>query len=202
MPNSPPTSFLSSCLRWILAAATLFAAWGLPVSASEEKGCEGVGFATRRASEYSPGKLKERIQSDRNDVDALIHLGIHLEEQNELSEAEALYARTILAKPDCSLGYLFAGLVRNRISSGENSRAEADIRKAVTLNPSLRMDGNVQGFLSQHPNLWGIRPVTPAAEEPWAVRQVLATANHFFVGLGVGLFLATLVFFVAGRRSA
>jgi len=177
----------------------LLAVFAPSLSAFEEKGCEDVGFAQRAPSQYSQNALKQRLERDPADVDALIHLGIYEQEHGHSSTAAALFDRAISAKPNCSLGYYFAGLIHDGLSNVERSRSEADIRKALTLNPGLRSDGNIQGYMSSHPHLWAVRPVAPVIEEPWRLSRILATANHFLIGLGLGLFMATLIYYIARR---
>jgi len=178
----------------LVLVAGIFGTTAAPsVLAQDEKGCEGVQFVKRPYSEYSPARLKQRLERDAADVDALLNLGSHEEEQGNLREAEAFFDKAIRTRPDCYLGYYFAGLIRDRLSRQELSRSEADIRKALTLNPDLRTDGNIEAYINSHRDLWGVRPVAPAVEEPWRPAVILARANHFFIGLGAGLFLGTVM---------
>jgi Tfp pilus assembly protein PilF len=170
--------------------------------AQEKKGCEGVGFAKRGSAQYSPKNLQERLKRNPSDVDALIHSGIRLEEQGELTQADALYERAINARPDCYLGYLFSGLVRERIGEEAFSGAESSIRKALSLNPDLRKDGNVQGFMKRHDKLLGDVSVSDK-ERPSHPTDYLSSANNFVIGLGVGLLLATpIIYAVRAKKSS
>ena len=160
-----------------------------------------MGFAKQSSSQYSPENLRKRLDRDPADVDALINLGIHLEEKGQITEADALYERAIQAKPDCYLGYLFAGLVRDRISQEASSDAEAKIRKAISLDPTLRSDPNVQGFLKLHPLTFG-GPPAREIQSPSATDHLLDSANHFFIGVGVGLLLAMPFPYLARRKQS
>jgi tetratricopeptide (TPR) repeat protein len=175
--------------------------WMPSVFAQDEKGCEGVGFAKPPFSQYSPENLRKRIERDPKDVNALIHLGTHLEERDQLRQAEALYDRAIQAKPNCSLGYLFAGLLREKIGREATSDAEANIRKALSLNPSLWNEGNVQGFRMRHPQLMGSVP-SSQKDLPSSTDQLLSGGDRFTIGLGVGLLLATPFVYLARRRRS
>jgi tetratricopeptide (TPR) repeat protein len=187
--------------RWRICAIALLLATCVPSAfAEDEKGCQGVGYAKQPFAQYSPEKLHARLERDPKDVDALINVGIRLEEQNQISHADALYERAIQAKPDCYLGYLFAGLVRDRISQKAAADAEANIRKALSLNPSLHDDGNVRGFMKRHPQPQGA--VGTQKETPSEIKEILTIANRFSVGLGVGMLVATLIFYVVGSRQA
>jgi len=170
--------------------------------AHDTKGCEGVGYTNRPSSEYSAENLKKRVAGHPKDVDALIHLGINLEEKDEFGEAYSLYEKAIQARPDCYLGYYFAGLVTDRISTRSASEAEVNIAKAVSLNPALREDGNIQGFMSRHTRRIGDALRSDAG--PHSVPgQTLVSANNFYIGLGLGVFCTALLLFLARlRRSA
>jgi len=189
---------MSRCWR-ILAAACLVALSVPPVSGQDEKGCEGVGFAKHSSNQYSPEALRKRLERDPADVDALIHLGIHLEEEDHITQADALYQRAIEAKPDCYLGYYFAGLVEARISGQAASGAEAKIRKAISLDSTLRDDPNVQGFLKTHPLTFG-RQASKEIQSPSVASELLGSANHFLVGMGIGLLLAMPFLYLARRK--
>ena len=183
----------------ILAAALLFVVWTRSLLAQNEKGCEGLGYSKHAPDQYSPGNLQNRLQSDPRDVNALIDLGIHLEEQGQILEANALYERAIQAKPDCYLGYYFSGLAGEQIGEQASTQAEAKIRKALSLNPSLRHDGNVQSFMVRHSPLAG-HPPTSEKELPSPSEELLGTANRFVVGVGVGLLLAAPLLYLARRK--
>jgi tetratricopeptide (TPR) repeat protein len=183
----------------MLAAAWLFAFWPPSILAQDQKGCEGVGYAKQPFAQYSPENLRKRLQVEPTDVDTLVNLGIRLEEQDRILEADALYERAIQAKPDCYLGYYFAGLVSERISEQSSTNAEARIHKALSLNPSLQNDGNVEGFMKRHPQLMG-GPPTKEKVAPSLMSDLLATANGFLVGVGVGLLLAASFVYLAHRK--
>ena len=185
----------------ILAAACLIALWIPLVSAQDETGCEGVGFAKHSPAQYSPQNLRKRLERNPADVDALINLGIHLEEQDQITQADALYQRAIEAKPDCYLGYLFAGLVESSISGRESSKAEAKIRKAISLDRSLRNDPNVQSFLKSHPLTFG-GPPAKEVQAPSLTGDLLGSANTFLIGVGVGLLLAMPFLYLARRKPS
>ena len=202
MNHSPIKSIFSVEHRLLLAIVMLLMIWVPSAFAQGGKGCEGVGYTKHPRSEYSPEHLKGLLERDPNDVDALVDLGLHLEEQDKILQADALYERAIQAKPDCYLGYYFAGLVAERISEQASSDAEAKIRKAVGLDPRLENDPNVKGFMKRH-----TRPMAsqlPVERDlPSLSRQVLAGSNWFYVGVGVGIFLATLLFYLSRfKRTA
>src|SRR5882672_2937811 len=145
-----PTSAVRSW-KVVLVAAWLLAAWVPAAFPQDGKGCEGVQYSKKPFAQYSPEKLQQRIRQDPSDVDALINLGIRLEEQDQTAEAKALYERAIKAKPDCYLGYYFAGLAAETISTDSASEANTKIRKAISLDPRLENDPNVKGFMKRHP---------------------------------------------------
>jgi tetratricopeptide (TPR) repeat protein len=188
--------------RVVLVATLLFLTWTPAAFPQDVKGCEGVKYSKRPFAEYSPEKLQQRIRQDPSDVDALINLGIRLEEQDQTAEAKALYERAIKAKPDCYLGYYFAGLAAETISTDSASEADTKIRKAISLDPRLENDPNVKGFMKRHS-----RPMASAVptdtEPPPLNRQILAGSNRFYVGMGVGIILAAIIFyFVRLRRTS
>ena len=201
MPNSPVKSIFAVQLWRILAAAWLFATWMPSVFAQDERGCQGVGFAKQSFTQYSPESLRKRLQRNPKNVDALIHLGSHLEEQDQITQAYALYERAIQAKPGCSLGYLFAGLVEERISGHAASDAEVKMHKALSLDPSLRNDPNVEGFFRRHPRSV-IGASSKETESPSVTNNLLASANHFLIGVGVGLLLSTPFVYLARRKQS
>jgi tetratricopeptide (TPR) repeat protein len=200
MTPTPLVRKFSSVRRTrILVAALLFAGWMPSVSAENEKGCEGVGFAKLAHAQYSPENLQKRLERNPADVDALINLGIHLEEQDQDSKAYALYEKAIQARPDCSLGYQFAGLVEERISEHAASDADAKMHRVLALDPSLRNDPNVQGFFKRHPRSV-IGSSFKEAPSPSVTTDLLATSNRFLVGVGVGLLLAAPFVYFARRK--
>jgi len=175
--------------------------WMPAVFAQDEKGCEGVGFAGPPFTQYSPKNLRKQLERNPKDVNALIHLALYLEEQDQLRQAEGLYERAIQAKPNCYLGYLFAGLLRDRISRRASSDAEANIRKALSLKASLWNDGNLHSFKMRHPELMGKAP--PSQKElPSIPEELLSGSDRFTIGLGVGLILATPFVYLACRRRS
>ena len=180
----------------VLVVVLLFVMSPLSALAQDQKGCEGVRYAKHSPAEYSLERLKERVAKDPSDVDALIHLGIHLEEQSQFTQAFALYERAIQIGPTCYLGYYFAGLVGDRISRDTASEAQSNISKAVSLNPSLRDDANVQGFMKRHPRAIGGTPPIDK-EPPSEARHILAAASPFSIGLAVGILLAAIFFCLA-----
>jgi len=201
MPSSRFQSISSiRCLR-MLAAAWLFAMWVPCAYSQDQEGCEGVGFTKQLFTKYSPENLQKRLEQDPKDVDALINLGIHLEEQDQIVQADGLYERAIQAKPDCYLGYLFGGLVKDRIGRKAFSDAEAGIRKALSLNPSLRNDGNVQGFMKRHPQLVGVQ-LAGEKESSSSTSELLPSANRFLVGMAAGLLLAAPFLYFARRKQS
>jgi tetratricopeptide (TPR) repeat protein len=179
----------------------LIAVLAVPLWASDEKGCEGLGLNSRPASQYTPGALRKRIQQNPADVDALINLGTLEQERGNAPAAAALFDKAIQAGPGCSEGYYFAGLIHEQLGEKEQGISEADIRKALTLNPDLRTDGNIESYLARHQELWGKRPIAPTVEDPWRPTVILARANHFFIGFGVGLFLATVILRRVAQRT-
>jgi tetratricopeptide (TPR) repeat protein len=201
MGDSFSVRFSSAVLHpYMMAVVLLLFAIAAPyVVGQEEKGCDGVRYAKRPHSDYSSENLKRRLERNPGDVDALIHTGLRLEEQDEFDQAYALYKRAIQARPDCSLGYLFAGLVGERISEKMIAEAEANVRQAISLNPKLRHDGNVQGFMKQHSRTMG-GYVPLEKQQPSEAVRVLATASRFYIGLGVGVLLAACAFYLARFR--
>lgn len=190
---------LIRCCRVIAAACFLTSCWTASVFAQAKNGCQDVGYARGPSSQYSVENLQRRLQRDPADVDALIHLGSHLEEQGQIAQAYALYERAIKAKPDCYLGYYFSGLAEERVSENASSDAEVKIRKAISLDVSLQNDPNMQGFLKRHARSIADRPATQA-EPPSTVSDLFAFSNRFLIGVGVGLLLATPFFYFARRR--
>jgi hypothetical protein len=167
--------------------------------AREGEGCEGVEFAKRAPVLYSPSALRDRLERDPADVDALVHLGLHLEEKGEPRQALDLYLRAVRAKPACSLGYYFAGLVEETISDRLGSDCVKEINKAISLDPSLREDPNIEAFLRRHSPRAPVPSPTPAG--PAAnVRALLAGGGRFMIGVGVGLLLAVCFSYLFGRR--
>jgi tetratricopeptide (TPR) repeat protein len=191
---------ISAARCWrVLAAVWLLAMWMPGVFAQDEKGCEGVGFAGPPFTQYSPENLRNQLKRNPKDVNALLHLGAYLEEEGQLRQAEDLYERAIQVKPDCYLGYLFAGLLRHRISERTSSEAEANIRKALSLKPSLWNDPNVQNFRTRHPDLMG-KPLPSQEELPSIPEELLSGSEKFTIGLGIGLLLAVPLVYLARRR--
>jgi len=184
-----------------LAVALLFVARMPSAYAQVQDPCREVGFAKRPISEYSPESLKNRVERDPMDVDALIHLGLHVEEQDQDSRAYALYERAIQARSDCSLGYLFAGLVEERISGHAASDAEVKMHKALSLDPSLRNDPNVEGFFRRHPRLV-LGASSKETESPSVTNNLLGSANRFLIGVGVGLLLSAPFVYLARRKQS
>ena len=198
MTTSPPFNSSFAVHRWhLLVVVFLLATCGPSASAQDDKGCEGVKFAKHPRSEYSLANLKGRLEKDPKDVDALVHLGLHLEEQDQFNGADYLYKGAIQARPGCYLGYYFAGLLEDRISRKAASDAEANVNKALGLKPSLRDNGNVQGFMKRRAREMNSAP-PEAQEQPSAPAHLRPAVNRFAIGLGVGLLLAALVFYLAG----
>lgn len=169
----------------------------LPVSGQSGDGCTGVSFAKAPSDQYSPENLQKRLARDPKDLDALINLGIHLEEMDQLTEAYALYNRAIDAKPECYLGYQFAGLAADRISRKMSLDADTDIHKALNLNPGIAKDGNVEAFVKRHSH----SVATPAKSAESPDDGFALGGSRFFIGIGVGLLLSTaLIYFLRRRR--
>jgi len=172
----------------LLFAACVFVSI-FPLYARSADGCVGVNFAKSPSDQYSPENLQKRLARDPKDVDALINLGIHLEEVDQITESYGLYKRAIDAKPECYLGYQFAGLVADRISRRTSAEADADIHKALSLDPSIAKDGNVEAFLNRHAPV-----VSTDAKSPQSVPKEDVSAlggSRFLIGIGVGLLLST-----------
>jgi tetratricopeptide (TPR) repeat protein len=133
------------------------------------------------------------------DVDALVNLGIYLEEHGQAREAVDLYNRAIQARPGCELGYYFAALAEEGLSEQTASDAQAKMHRAISLDADLRTDPNVEAFFKRHP-----QPVPRVAFQPTALavtpKDILASANHFVVGIGVGLLLAAPLVYAARRK--
>lgn len=184
-------------LRLAITACLLLAC--LPLSAQSGDLCTGVNFAKAPTDQYSPESLQERLARDPKDVDALINLGIHLEEINQITEAYGLYKRAIDARPDCYLGYQFAGLVADRISRRTSSESDVDIHRALSLNPSIAKDGNVEAFLRSHAPSLGA-PVESAESAPKDVGSPFGGTSRFLIGIGVGLMLSTPFIYLVRRR--
>jgi hypothetical protein len=169
----------------------------LPVFGQSGDGCAGVNFAKAPSDQYSPDNLQKRLAREPKDVDALINLGIHLEEVNQITEAYALYKKAIDAKPDCYLGYQFAGLVADRISRRMSLEADTDIHRALTLNQGIAKDGNVEAFLNRHAP--SVSPPAKNAESVPKNDSVLG-GERFVIGIGVGLLLSTPLIYLLRRR--
>ncbi len=187
------------CLR-VLAAACFLVVRVPSLFAQAENGCQGVGYSKQAFTQHSPEKLRQRLAQNPTDVDALVNLGIHLEEQDQSSEAEALYERAIKARPDCYLGYYFSGLAQERISKQAATDAEAKILKAMSLDPSLRNDPNVQGFFKAHPRSVGGGPPSET-RSPLVANGLLTSSSRFLVGVGFGLLLASPIVYLARRKQ-
>ena len=183
----------------VIAVACFLAAWTRPVFAQDENGCQGVGFSKQSFKQYSPERLRERISRNPTDVDALIIFGIHLEEQDQINQAEVLYERAIKAKPNCALGYYFSGLAEERISDNAATDAEVKIRKAISLDQSLRNDPNMQGFLKRRFALMGGAP-SKRTESLSDSKESLASVNRFTLGVGAGLLLSAACFYLSRPR--
>lgn len=194
---------IGTVLLRILLVLGVSAAGCIPSAfAQDQDSCRDVAFAKKIPSEYSAQNLKKRLAQDPSDVDALIHTGLRLEEQGKDTEAYSQYQKAIQARPNCSLGYLFAALVEEKISGETDSDAEAKMRKAVGLQPTLQSDPNVVGFLQRHRKL---APSTAAGNErsESAMDNLLGTANHFWIGVGVGVVLVTpFLYFVRRKQTA
>jgi tetratricopeptide (TPR) repeat protein len=184
----------------ILGVSGQVVAWTPYAFAQDAKGCEGVGFARRPFKEYGPDILRKRLKQNPSDVDALVNLGIYLEEHGQMRQAVDLYNQAIQAKPNCELGYYFAALAEDRLSEQTASDAQAKMHRAVSLDPDLQTDPNVEAFFQWHP-----RPGGPAASKPTALapppNDLLASANHFVMGVGVGLLLAAPLLYAVRRKQ-
>jgi tetratricopeptide (TPR) repeat protein len=187
--------------RWCVLGMVWLIALSVPaLFAQDEKGCEGVGFAEPPFSQYSRKNLRKELQRHPKNVNALLHLAAYLEEDGQLRQAEDLYERAIQAKPNCYLSYLFAGLLRDRISERTSSEAQANIRKALSLKPSLWDDPNVRSFRRDHPDLMG-KPVPSPKELPSIPEEFLSGSEKFTLGIAVGLILATPFVYLARRKK-
>jgi tetratricopeptide (TPR) repeat protein len=167
--------------------------------AANQDHCEDVRFAKLPASEYSPEKLQKRLVDNPGDVDALINLGIHLEEQGKDSDAYVLYGKAIQTKPDCSLGYMFAGFVQDKISGQMSMEAEAKINKALSLDPSLQSDPNVKNFQKLHRRYQSSSQSKPDFEQTSI--SLLSIGSRFLIGVGAGILLMVPVVYLAGRKQ-
>jgi tetratricopeptide (TPR) repeat protein len=135
-------------------------------------------------------KLKENL----NDFDALTQVGIRLEEEDKLDEALSLYKKAIKGWPTRYEGYYFAGLLEEHMVQRVNSNAETDIRQALSLKPDLSKDPNVSAFLKRHAP---IRSQAPQAQPTFS----LGNSSRFFVGIGIGMILATMIIFAFRRKT-
>jgi tetratricopeptide (TPR) repeat protein len=133
------------------------------------------------------------------DVDALVSLGIYLEEHGQVRQAVNLYDRAIKAKPNCDLGYYFAGLAEERVSEEMASDAQQKMCKAVNLNAHLQTYPNVVAYFGQHP-LPGARAASGPTPSPPTLSDLLAHGNQFVMGMGAGLLLAALLVYAVGRK--
>ena len=192
----PARSRLSPSFWPFLAAACLLTVFVPRVVAQSPDGCEGVNYAKRPSGQYSPESLRNRLKKDAKDVDALINLGSDLEEQGQLFEAYALYQRAITAKPSCYLGYYFAGLVEDRISTHTYQAALVDIHRATSLDPSLLKDPNVEVLIRSHTKLIP----EPHTEPAPSVSDFLFSGNRFLIGVGVGILLSAPFMYVLWRK--
>jgi len=184
---------------WPFLTAACFLTVFMPcVVAQSPDSCEGVNYAKRPSEQYSAESLRNRLKKDSKDVDALINLGSYLEEQGQLFEAYALYQRAIKAKPTCYLGYYFAGLVEDRISTHTYQAALVDIHRAASLDPSLAKDPNVEALIRSHTKLIP----EPHTEPAPSISGFLFSGNRFLIGVGVGILLsAPFIYLLRRKRS-
>jgi tetratricopeptide (TPR) repeat protein len=199
--QSPQTAGAAICATRLFALILLVVVPIRHVFGQEGKGCEGVAFARHEPRQYTLVALQKRVERNPPDLDAIIHLGLHMEEIGKIEKADNLYLRAIRARPDCYLGYYFAGLVEERISDHLRSESLRKINKALALDPSLRDDPNVRAFLARHPSQ--TRTPTP---KPGVLRtplgELVASANRFWIGVGAGFLLAApLLFFLRRKRA-
>ena len=117
---------------------------------------------------------------------------------DQLTEAYGLYKRATDAKPECYLGYQFAGLVADRISRKTSSESDTDIHKALNLNPGIAKDGNVEAFLNRHARL--VATPTKSVEPVPKEEGTRLGRSLFVVGVAVGLLLSTPIIYVLRRR--
>jgi len=195
-PSFPATSRLSFTFRLFLTAVCLLTVFVPCVVAQSPDGCEGVNYAKRPSGQYSPESLRNRLKKKPKDVDALINLGSYLEEQGQLFGAYALYQRAIEAKPNCYLGYYFAGLVEDRISRQTYQAALVDIHRAASLDPSLAKDPNVEALIRSHTKLIPEPHTEPAA----GMSDFPSSGNRFLIGVGVGILLTAPVVYLLRRK--
>lgn len=192
------TNLLLWCLCFITGVWLLVGVLVPSVCAQTENGCDGVEFVGRPGEQYSLDDLRKRMKRDPADVEALIKLGLYLEEQDQFAQALALYERVIEAKPDCYLGYQFAGLVIEKNSWKAFLDREKKLLKALELDPTLKKDPNLRGFLKRRSEL--ANPPPKAAEPPPEPKYVLTARDRFLIGIVVGLLLTTPFLFLI-RRS-
>jgi tetratricopeptide (TPR) repeat protein len=145
--------------------------------------------------------LRKRLKKDPSDVDALVNLGTYLEERGHVRQAVDLYNRAIQAKPNCSLGYYFAGLAEERVSEEAASDARQKMYEAVSLDADLQTDPNVRAYFGRHPLPAALAASNPTPSPP-TPSNLLASGNRFVMGMGVGLLLAALLVYVLRRRQA
>jgi len=191
-----PSLFLC-CL--ILGVSVQIRPWTPSVFGQDAHGCAGVGFAKRQFKGYGPDILRNRLKDNPSDVDALVHLGLYLEEHGQIRQAVDLYNQAIQAKPNCELGYYFAGLAEDRFSEQIASDALAKMHRALSLDPDLQTDPNVEAFFK-----WHLQPGVGAASRPTELpstpNELLASSNHFIMGLGVGLLLSAPLLYTVRRK--
>lgn len=191
----------TACYWLLLGYLGLTLGLSRAVAAQDIKGCETVGFAKKRALGYSPEELKRRLEHDPRDTDALLNLGLHLEERGQLQEAYSLHRKAIETAPNCYLGYLFAGMAAERIGREAQEEAERAVRMALSLNPDIQGDPNVQGFIHRHPALRARSERDADPESESFSLPSLILRQPFLIGIGVGILIAAPLVYFARRRK-
>jgi tetratricopeptide (TPR) repeat protein len=134
-----------------------------------------------------------KLKQNPNDFDALTEVGVRLEEEDKLGEALAQYKKAIKGQPARYEGYYFAGLLEERMGERAKSNAEADIRQALSLKPDLSKDPNISAFLKRH-------GPTPSQSQQTQPTFLFGNSSRFFIGIGVGLVLASAIIFAFRRQ--
>lgn len=106
----------------------------------------GVEFTKYEGDGYSFEELQRRVANDPGDADALAHLGLLYEEQENRRRALELYEQAIHQRPECWIGYYFAGLVAPKVASDMEILQSQYFQKAVELDPELAQDSDIQAF--------------------------------------------------------
>ncbi len=107
-----------------------------------------VNLAASDRMDEAEKQLKEIIESDRNDIDAITALGNLLHSEKKYPEAAATFSQAIdaLAEPGKSDWSLFFARAVSYDAAKNWKNAEKDLRMAVTLDPEQAIVLNYLGY--------------------------------------------------------